>query len=269
MRLISLVVLLPLAAIAACSTSNDTPNGPGTHEDAGGHLDASLDATIQGPAPGGDAGADASLDASSDADGAPDAATCPQTLLVGEMALAPQGWTVVTIPGGRATVTHSADEGGYVQLETGTVTGERSGGQLLITRPNTFEPGKPFKIQVVLRVVSVNKHNQFDSAAAILGSLHTSVGNANDRAQMIYLDSNAIGWADDTGTFPVSVVDGAYHTYELSVDAANAARVSIDGKPALVRNGFTSNGTLALGDQTNDPNVDAVTRIRSVTKLCP
>lgn len=36
-----------------------------------------------------------------------------------------------------------------------------------------------------------------------------------------------------------------------------------------MRTGFVSNGAIAIGDQTNDANVDSVLRIRSVTKLCP
>lgn len=45
--------------------------------------------------------------------------------------------------------------------------------------------------------------------------------------------------------------------------------VSIDGVAKLTRNPFTSNGTLAIGDQANDPNVDGTLRIKSVERLCP
>lgn len=90
-----------------------------------------------------------------------------------------------------------------------------------------------------------------------------------DRAQMIYLDAAAIGWADDTQSSAVNVTDGAYHTYELAVNAAGVATVSVDGAPRLTRSGFTTNGTFAVGDQTNDRNVDGTVRIRSVKKVCP
>ena len=118
-------------------------------------------------------------------------------------------------------------------------------------------------------VESVNPHNGLDSAAAIMGSFTPPFGAGNDRNQMIYLDSAKVGWADDTQSFAVSVVDNTYHTYELSVDAANVAQVTVDGVPALTRNGFVWNGAIAIGDQTNDLNVDSALRIRSVTKLCP
>ncbi|AKU95994.1 hypothetical protein AKJ09_02658 [Labilithrix luteola] len=53
------------------------------------------------------------------------------------------------------------------------------------------------------------------------------------------------------------------------MDAANVATVSIDGVAKLTRNNYTTNGTIAIGDQTNDPNVDGVMRIKSVTRACP
>jgi hypothetical protein len=86
---------------------------------------------------------------------------------------------------------------------------------------------------------------------------------------MIYLDSAAIGWADDTQSAAFSVTDGAYHVYELAVDAAKVATVSIDGVAKLTRNNFTTNGTIAIGDQTNDVNVDGAVRIKSVERRCP
>ena len=86
---------------------------------------------------------------------------------------------------------------------------------------------------------------------------------------MIYLDSAAIGWADDTQSAAFTVTDGAYHVYEFAVDAAKVATVSVDGVAKLTRNNFTTNGTIAIGDQTNDPNVDGTVRVKAVERLCP
>jgi hypothetical protein len=194
---------------------------------------------------------------------APDAPTCPTRLLTGGTDIAPQGWSLVMQP--PAQLTNGPD---YVKLQTSTNSGALSGGQLLITYPGAVEMGKPFKIQVVMLVEVVSPHNQFDAAAAILGSFTPPFGAGNDRNQMIYLDSGKIGWADDTQSFPVAVTDNAYHTYELSVDAGGAAAVTVDGTQALTRTGFTTNGAIAVGDQTNDANVDSTLRIRSVTRLC-
>lgn len=176
--------------------------------------------------------------------------------------VAPQGWSIVIQP--PATVSYGPD---YVRLQT--MQGTTTSGQLLLNYPGALEIGKPFKLQVVMLVESVNAHNPLDSAAAIMGSYTPPFGAGNDRNQMIYLDSGAIGWADDTQSFPTSVLNNAYHIYELSVDAGSVAHVTVDGIPALTRAGFVWNGAIAVGDQTNDANVDSVLRIRSVTKLCP
>jgi hypothetical protein len=117
-------------------------------------------------------------------------------------------------------------------------------------------------------VEAVNPHNQFDSAAAILASFTPPFGASNDRNEMIYLDADKVGWADNTQAAAVAVANAAYHTYEISVDAASVAGVTVDGVAALSRSGFTTNGTIAVGDQTNDANLDSALRIRSISRLC-
>lgn len=183
-------------------------------------------------------------------------------LLNGDDDITAQGWTVISLA--PATLTYGPD---YVHLATST-NGSTSG-QLLITLANAVDATKPFKLHVTMQVESVNKHNQLDSAAAIMGSFTPAAGTTTDRSQMIYLDSAAIGWADDSKSAAFSVTDGAYHVYELSVDAAKVATVSIDGVAKLTRNNFVANGTIAIGDQTNDANVDGAVRIKSVERLCP
>lgn len=185
-------------------------------------------------------------------------------LLVGGNDITAQGWIVVSQAPN--TLTYGAD---YVRLATSTNSGGSTGGQLLITRANALDGTKPFKLHVTMQVESVNTHNPLDSGAAILGSFTSPFGNNTDRSQMLYLDSAAIGWADDTQSAAFSVTDGAYHVYELAVDAAKVATVSIDGVAKLTRNNFTTNGTIAIGDQTNEPKVDGAVRIKSVERLCP
>jgi hypothetical protein len=193
------------------------------------------------------------------------AAGCqPKILLVGGTDIAPQGWsTVMQAP---ASLTYGPD---YVQLTTSTTTSAKNGGQLLLTHASAVEPGTPFKIQVEMQVESVSPHNPLDSAAAIMGSFTPQFGTTSERGQMIYLDGGAIGWADNAQSFTASVTNSVYHIYELSVGVDSVAHVSMDGVQALTRNGFVWNGVIALGDQTNEPNIDSVLRIRSVTKLCP
>ena len=189
----------------------------------------------------------------------------PKTLLVGGTDVAAQGWsTVMQAP---ATVSYGPD---YVHLATSSAGGGTSGGQLLLNYPGAFDANMPFKLEVVILVEQVNPHNSFDSAAAIMGSYSGGFGLGNDRSQMIYLDGNAIGWADDTQSFTTTITNNVFHTFVLSVDAPNGnANVTVDGIQALTRAGFVYNGSIAIGDQTNDLNVDSSLRIRSVKLLCP
>jgi hypothetical protein len=197
-------------------------------------------------------------------DAAPDAAaTCPRTLLAGGMPVEPQGWSIVMQP--PASLTYAQD---YVRLDTSTLMGASTSGQLLLNYPGAL-PAPPFRLQVVLLVERVNPHNQYDAGAAIMASYTPPFGAGNDRSQMIYLDGGRIGWADDTLSFTTSITNNAYHTVELAVTASAAAEVTINGVPALVRNGFVTNGAIAIGDQTNDAGVDSAIRIRSITLLCP
>jgi hypothetical protein len=203
-------------------------------------------------------GADAAVDT------APDTAGCqPRSLLMGGAMVEPQGWSVTSQA--PSALTYGPD---YVRLDTSTAAGATTGGQLLLNYPGAL-PAPPFKVQVVLLVERVNPHNQLDAAVAILGSFTPPFGAGNDRGQMIYLDGGSIGWADEAQAFTASITNNAYHTLELAVDAGGAARVTLDGIAALARAGYVSNGALAIGDQTNDANVDGAIRIRSVTLLCP
>lgn len=223
--------------VAACDSENDQR-----------HLDASV---ADGESP--DAPPDAPPDAS-----------CERTLLVGGTDVTAQGWTIVT--SGPATVSYGAD---YVELQTSTNTTASTGGHLLLSYPGAVTAGTAFKLEVEILLQSMTPHNQFDAPAAIMGAFTLPFGIPAERAEMIYLDAAALGWADDTQSYAAAISNGSYHTYVLSVDAANNATVTIDGTAALTRSPFTSNGTIAIGDQTNEPNVDGTMRIRSVRLLCP
>jgi hypothetical protein len=204
-----------------------------------------------------DAGGDAAVVDAAVIDAAPDACV-PTALLVGGMDAAAQGWTVVMEP--PATLTYGAD---YTELLTTTPSGGRTGGQLLLSR--ALAP--PFALEIVMQVVASAPHNPLDASAAILGAFTAPFGSQTERSQMIYLDAAALGWADDTQRTPADLTDGRYHTYVVTVDGA-AARVILDGYPALARADFGPGGTIAIGDQTNDARLDSTLRIRSVRQLC-
>lgn len=261
-------------SLFACNDDDEqflpSPDGGAPDAAADAALDASqldaseLDARVTDSAIP-DAAQDATViaDATVDASAPIDAGGCkPTVLLQGGTDVVAQGWTVAAM-----SPSELSYPAGFTRIATSTNTGAFSGGALLLTRANALQV--PFAIEVVLRVESVQPHNPLDSAAAILGSLTGTVGNQTERSQMVFLDSTSVGWADDTQSAAAVVVDTKTHTYVLSVDEQNVARVTVDGVAKLTRNNFTTNGTLAIGDQTNDANVDAVLQIESVTKLCP
>jgi hypothetical protein len=192
----------------------------------------------------------------------------PTPLLVGGTDVTQQGWKVISQQ--PATLTNGAD---FVQLTTSTVDKASSGGQLLLSLAGAVSSTEPFKIAIVMKILSISPHtpDPLDAGVAIMPSLTGAVGDQNERAQMISIESTKISCADGQPTANVNLVDGAFHTYTLAVDADHIMSVSIDDQtpPVLVRKqAVTINGTIAIGDQTNDANFDSSLQIRSITKLC-
>lgn len=204
------------------------------------------------------AGADGAIDAP-----ASDAPSCaPRSLLVGGQPVEPQGWTIVQ--SGAAAVTLAGDA---TRLTTTTVGG--AGAHLLLTRAGALDPSRPFAISVELQVAAVAAHNPLDAAAAILAGFTPPFGVGAERAQMLYLDAARVGWADDSAQHAVAVTDGRAHTVRLDYDGAGVMQVRFDGALALTRAGFVPGDTLAIGDQSNDPGLEATVDVRAVTELCP
>ena len=190
---------------------------------------------------------------------------CNPVVFLGGVDPTAQGWTITSSP----PATLSSPSSGITQILTSTPSGAQTSGALLVSRASGLSAGHAFTIEFVVRVNAVAAHNQLDSAAALMGSFGGGFGTPTDRNEMIYIDGDKIGWSDDTQSAAVSALDGQFHTYRLAVDAAGNATVSRDGTPLLTRSGFTTNGTIAFGDQTNDPNVDSTFQIESVSLLCP
>ncbi|HEY0192441.1 MAG TPA: hypothetical protein VGC42_15080 [Kofleriaceae bacterium] len=205
---------------------------------------------------------DAAIDAPPDAP--PDAA-CEKTLLVGGVDVAGQGWIIYQQQ--PEMITYGAD---YTQLTTSTTAMASSGGQLLLARASSVAVDQPFKLEVVMQVVAISSHadDTLDASAGILGSLTGQVGSSSDRAEMVSMYPDRIVWADDAATHAVNIVDGAFHTYVLAVDAKRQASLSLDGAVILTRASYVTNGTVAVGDQSNDAGLDATTRIKQVRLLC-
>lgn len=102
------------------------------------------------------------------------------------------------------------------QLVTSTPSGGQSSGQLLIARAFGITTGTAFTLDFVVKVVAVDTHNLLDSAAALMGSLTGQDGTQVERSEMIYIDADKIGRADDSASASVNALDGLFHTYRRS-----------------------------------------------------
>lgn len=206
-------------------------------------------------------------DASAEADGAvadasSDAPACEPTMLLkpGSDPTA-QGWQLTQTGSVELMVASDFTRLATMQSASGAAVA-------LLSLPAAVDPALPFAIELVMLVETTAGHNQFDAPVALLGSYGGGFASPTERAQMVYFDRDTIGWADDTQSRPASNLDNQFHTYVLAVDAQKTATLSRDGVALLTRPDFITSGTIAIGDQTNDANVDGAMRIRSVRKLC-
>lgn len=209
---------------------------------------------------------DAAVDAPQPIDAVP--ACQPTPLLVAGTDLATQKWKVVQSQPSTLTNPPGAD---FIQIDTST-TGNAPGGELLLSFTSASALAPPFKLAIVMKVVSLTAHppDPLDAAAAIMPSFSGLSGSQTEREQMVSIESTKIGCGDGKPSVPATLVDGAFHTYTLAVDANKTMTVTLDDQatPVITRAQITLGGTFAIGDQTNDPNVDSSLQIRSITKLC-
>jgi hypothetical protein len=188
--------------------------------------------------------------------------TCPRVLFQGGQDPVAQGWTLVQ--SGTVAITTPTPDTTQVQTTT-----SGSGAHALLVRSGDLVAGAPFAFEVRMKVVAVADHNPYDAAVAILPAFTTPFGSTAQRERMVYVDSAAVGWADDTATAAAAAIDGAFHDYRVVVNAAGEATVSRDGVVLLTRAGMATNGTIAIGDQSNDPGLESTFIVESVTLLCP
>ena len=78
-----------------------------------------------------------------------------------------------------------------------------------------------------------------------------------------------MGWADDSQSLDFPLSNNSFRTFVLAVDASGMATVTVDGVMALSRSNFVGNGTIAIGDQSNEADVDSTMLLGTVTLLCP
>jgi hypothetical protein len=185
-----------------------------------------------------------------------------QTLLDGMSTLAAQGWAVV------GTASAVTSDGVVVEVKTkGVAASPGTSAQALVTKNIGIASGTAYALEWRLKVIASDGHNANDAPVALMASFTPPFGMNAERAAMIYFDAAAIGWADNAQSFAVDT--SSFHVYRLDVSAAGHAELRVDGALALARDGFTTTGTIAVGDQTNDQNVDSQFEIYQVRTLCP
>jgi len=126
-----------------------------------------------------------------------------------------------------------------------------------------------FSIEFTLKVLKVEKsHNSFDAGIMFYGSTIDPSSNftGGPRSQMIFFDEHAIGWGDETDQtkwFGMKTTD-TFHTYTLTVDDNEVAKVYVDGTLALQRNKWEGIPRIGFGDMTNDVGVNGRFSIRDI-----
>ena len=200
-----------------------------------------------------------------DDDGSGPGSSCaPGELLSGAVLPDAEGWATVTNLAGAPDVT---TDGATVRVDS--LTDSASNPVVLLTQDTGLEQGDAFSLQWELAVNDADPHNSFDSGAAVLPSYEGTAffGTPDERAQMIYFDTDEIGWADESQAFALDTT--MWHTYRLDVEANGDATLSVDGTARLSRMDLVVSGPIAFGDQTNDANVDGDFQISDIELICP
>ena len=236
-----LATAIGLAATAACGSVANQP-------DAGGNGDGPNGPTVDSPPGSADACAN-------------------RVLLDGSLPFTQQGWLLTSGP---PSFAGPGADPTAIQIQTDTDPNGQ-GGYALLSLAGAVPTTAPFRIEWELLVLEVDPHNTFDAGVVLMGSYGGGFGLPADREQMVFIDRDRVGWADDTQVQLANSVDMAFHRYTFTVDANRRATVERDdGSISLVRTNFTTNGTIAIGDQTNDAGVDGNILVRRITLLsCP
>lgn len=164
---------------------------------------------------------------------------------------------------------------GITRFRTKTASGSRTSD----TNLYTYATGtNSFIASIRLKAYAVNTHNSLDAGLTFsVGDNFSSPGTTPQRAAMLYIDTGAIGWADDTAAVPNDATQ--LHEYairysnsqlDVFVDASFDEIVAGTATPKLTRPMVSTGpqqGVIFFGDQTNDPNVDSDFEVQFVKFL--
>jgi len=181
----------------------------------------------------------------------------PRRLLAGGIAVEQQGWSIERV--GTGTVT-------YAQGVT-TLTTSNNGRQLLVLR-NVFPPTQ-WAIVIAGEVIQAGGHTPSNASIALMSSFTDPTGTDGERARMIFVDEAA--WGFGAGGTSIGTNMKLPSTYRLERTAGGGLKASVTttGTSSVSTGSFTSNGTIAVGDQTTEMGLDSTFRITSIDLECP
>jgi hypothetical protein len=184
-------------------------------------------------------------------------ACVPRRLLIGGQPVEAQGWTIERV--GSGTVTYG---GGMTTLTT------TSNARQLIVLRDAF-PSSRWALTITAQVVQSGGCTAGHAAAAFMAGFHAPVGDAADRARMLCAREDGTSWGDGSVSTGVAIDTLGQIKLERTANGIRAIVQSAGGMSTLSSSGFTSNGTIAIGDQTTDAGLDSTIRIALVDLTCP
>ncbi|HWO21520.1 MAG TPA: hypothetical protein VNO30_22280 [Kofleriaceae bacterium] len=242
------VVVVGLVGCYAPAPPEGAPCGEGLRRCPTGQTCNSADDRCHADPPAGD-GATAT-------DGS--AGVCvPRRLLAGGQAVEGQGWTIERA--GTGTVTYG---GGVTALST-----TENARQLIVLR-DAF-PSTEWSLMIMAQVVQSGGCTASHAAAAFMAGFHGPVGDTADRARMLCASEGSVSWGDGSVSIGVSLDTLAQIKLERTANGIRANVLASGGMGTITGSNFTSNGTIAIGDQTTEPGLDSMIRLVSVDLTCP
>jgi hypothetical protein len=246
-----------VGALAGCYTAvpaEGVPCGDGLKPCPAGQTCSPIDDRCWTDPPG---GVDAKTDAPDDAS---TASTCvPRRLLTGGMDVTAQGWTIERV--GKGTITYSGANTTLATTEGAT--------QLIVLR-GAFPPDR-WSIQVIGEVATSGGCTPNNAAAAIMASFHDPGGTPSDYPRMLCIGETKASWGDGSGSLGVALKATGILKLERAMTGTGikATVQSGGGVVSMTASGFTSNGAIAIGDQSSQLGLDSTMSILSVDLMCP
>lgn len=203
--------------------------------------------TTDGP-PGGDG---------APGDGTPATTCTPRRLLTGGTDVTAQGWTIERV--GAGTIAYAA---GSTMLAT-----TNDARQLIVLR-DAFPPDR-WTLVVTGDITASGGCMPNNAAAAVMASFHDPTGDANDQARMLCFTADGVRWGDGGGSVSGVPFAGAVTLAPTSTGIRATFTLEGGGTLAISSGPFTTNGSIAIGDQTTAAGLDSQLRIQSVDLMCP